>query len=139
MAELIEFANTHPLLAGGVVASLLAVLGYEIWLRSQGVTQISTAAAVHLINKGATVLDVRKAEQFTAGHIVNARNLELATLESDPESVKKAKTKVILTVCDNGMTSGRAANTLRKAGFESVFSLKGGIGAWRAENLPLVK
>jgi rhodanese-related sulfurtransferase len=45
----------------------------------------------------------------------------------------------VLTVCDNGTAASRAANALRKAGFESVFSLKGGLGAWRADNLPVVK
>ena len=28
---------------------------------------------------------------------------------------------------------------LRKAGYPTVFSLKGGLSGWRAENLPLVK
>ena len=35
--------------------------------------------------------------------------------------------------------AGRAAVALRKAGFDKVFSLKGGLNGWRAENLPLVK
>ncbi|MGH8161208.1 MAG: rhodanese-like domain-containing protein, partial [Gammaproteobacteria bacterium] len=29
------------------------------------------------------------------------------------------------------------ANVLRRAGFESVFVLKGGLATWRKENLPL--
>jgi rhodanese-related sulfurtransferase len=28
---------------------------------------------------------------------------------------------------------------LRKAGYENVFSLRGGLGTWRSDNLPLVK
>jgi rhodanese-related sulfurtransferase len=36
------------------------------------------------------------------------------------------------------MTSTRAADKLRKAGFESVYGLKGGITAWTQANLPLV-
>jgi rhodanese-related sulfurtransferase len=46
---------------------------------------------------------------------------------------------VLLTVCDSGQTSGKAAAVLRKAGYENSFSLRGGIQAWRAENLPLAK
>ena len=51
----------------------------------------------------------------------------------------KQKNKVFLTVCTNGATSGKAAALLRKAGYPTVFSLKGGLSGWRSENLPLVK
>ncbi|MDH4073129.1 MAG: rhodanese-like domain-containing protein [Gammaproteobacteria bacterium] len=44
----------------------------------------------------------------------------------------------MLTVCDAGLSSSRAASSLRKLGFESVYSLKGGITAWTQANLPLV-
>ncbi|MCZ0953756.1 MAG: rhodanese-like domain-containing protein, partial [Rhodospirillaceae bacterium] len=71
-------------------------------------------------------------------HIVNARNIALEALQSDRPPLKR-KSKVLLTVCENGINSGKAASSLRKAGFDSVFSLKGGLTQWRAENLPLVK
>ena len=139
MTELVEFANSHPLLALTVLASLFAVIAYELRLKSQGLTSVTTTTAVHLINKGATILDVRSPNEYSDGHIVNAKNIELGTLETDPSQLRKAKSKVVLTVCDNGSAAGKAANALRKAGFESVFSLKGGLGAWRADNLPIVK
>jgi rhodanese-related sulfurtransferase len=59
-------------------------------------------------------------------------------LDAESEKLKKLGSKPILTVCDAGMTSSRAANTLRKAGFESVYGLKGGLTAWTQANLPLV-
>jgi rhodanese-related sulfurtransferase len=139
MSELVEFANNHPLLAVAVLASLFAVIANELRLKSQGLTSVTAAMAVHLINKGATILDVRSADQYAGGHIVNSRHVELAAVEADPASLKKSKDKIVLTVCDNGTAASRAANALRKAGFESVFSLKGGLCAWRADNLPVVK
>jgi rhodanese-related sulfurtransferase len=105
----------------------------------QGLTHVSPGDAVRLINRSAHVIDVRPAEAFGDGHIANSRNIELASLEADPNSVKKKKDKVLLTVCDSGQTSGKAAAVLRKAGYENSFSLRGGIQAWRAENLPLAK
>jgi rhodanese-related sulfurtransferase len=50
----------------------------------------------------------------------------------------KFKTKPIVAVCDAGMTSGRAVTQLRKAGFEKVYGLRGGINAWQQSGLPLV-
>jgi rhodanese-related sulfurtransferase len=139
MGEIIAFANTHPLLAMLVVAFLVAALAYEVRLKGQGLAQVSTNVAVQLINKGATIIDVRPPAAYQGGHIVNAKNIPLEQIEREPESVKKPKNKMLLTVCDNGTVARRAANALRKAGFEAVYSLQGGLAAWRTDNLPLVK
>jgi rhodanese-related sulfurtransferase len=127
MAELIEFANLHPLLVGGLFASWIAVMVYEVRLRAGGVTHVTPADAVRLINKGALVIDV------------NARNVVLDRLKGEEDAIAKKKDKVLLAVCENGGLSGKAANLLRKAGYPNAFSLKGGILSWRADNLPLVK
>jgi rhodanese-related sulfurtransferase len=37
------------------------------------------------------------------------------------------------------MTSGSAVRTLRANGFTKVVNLRGGLGAWQQENLPLVR
>ncbi|HEX6997032.1 MAG TPA: rhodanese-like domain-containing protein [Gammaproteobacteria bacterium] len=123
----------------GLVGSWLAVMTYELRLKSQSLTHVSVNDAVRLINKGALVIDVRDPEAYATGHIVNSRNIPLQQITSGEDVVKKQKNKVLLTVCDRGTISGKAANALRKAGYQSVFSLKGGLAGWRAENLPLVK
>jgi len=138
MGQLAEFISNHPWLTLGLVASGIAVVVYEFWLRSRGTTEIGAADAVRLINKGAQVVDVRDAAAFAAGHIVNAKNVPLTEIESAAE-VGKKKNKVLITVCDRGLASGKAAKLLRAAGYESVFSLRGGLMAWRADNLPVVK
>ena len=138
MNELIAFTSKNPLIVGALIASGIAVLFYELRLRAGGVTHVSAADAVRLINKGALVIDVRKPAEFEAGHIVNARNVELDKIHQGEEIAKK-KDKILLAVCDNGGLSGKAASLLRKAGYPNAFSLRGGIGGWRADNLPLVK
>ena len=139
MDRLVDFATRHPWLVAGVIAAWAAVMFYELRLKTRSVLQVSTADAVRLINKGAIVIDVRKPEEFEAGHIVNARNVGLDKLEHGEDAINKQKNKVLLTVCANGAAAGRAAALLRKAGYEAVFSLKGGLQGWRSENLPLVK
>ena len=139
MGQLAEFASNHPYLAVAVLASLGAVLFYEIRLQSQAVGQLSVADAVRLINRGATIVDVRKPEEYGAGHIVNSRNVPLSDIAADAKAVNKPKDKVLVTVCDSGISSRKAAALLKTAGYENVFSLKGGIASWRADSLPLVK
>jgi rhodanese-related sulfurtransferase len=138
MAQLVEFAGNHVWLVTGLVVAWAAVMFYELKMRSHGATHVSAADAVRLINKGALVIDVRKPEEFQAGHIVNARNVPVNRVQQGDE-INKKKDKILLAVCADGSTSGKAANHLRKAGYENTFSLKGGLAGWRAENLPLVK
>ena len=59
-------------------------------------------------------------------------------LDANREKLQKLGAKPILTVCDAGVSSNRAVDILRKAGFESVYGLKGGITGWTQANLPLV-
>lgn len=139
MAQLAEFAGNHVWLMTGLLVAWSAVMFYEIRLRNQGTTHVSAADAVRLINKGALVIDVRKADEFQAGHIVNARNVPAERVQQGDDAIAKKKDKILLAVCADGVTSGRAAGHLRKAGYENAFSLKGGLAGWRADNLPLVK
>jgi rhodanese-related sulfurtransferase len=139
MGQLAEHIVNHPFLVAGLVALLVAVVVFELRGRTQGGYGVSAPDAVRLINKGAMVVDVRRAEDYCAGHIVNARNVELGRVTTDRSIVKKQKNKVLIMVCETGTNSNRAAALLRKAGFENAFSLKGGLNAWRAENLPVVK
>lgn len=123
----------------GLFAALAAVLAFEIRLRRHGTTHISAADAVRLINKGALVVDVRDAEAFNQGHIVNARNVALDKVAQGENAIGKQKNKVLITVCDDGVAAGKAAMLLRKTGYENTFSLKDGLRGWRADNLPVVK
>ncbi len=139
MNQLVEFTGHHPWIVAGVIGAILAVAFYELRLRATSALQVSAADAVRLINRGALVIDVRKPEEFAAGHIVNARNVTLDKLQQGDDAVKKQKDKILLTVCDSGTTAARAADLLRRAGYANVFNLRGGLSSWRSENLPLVK
>lgn len=139
MAQMAEFAGNNVLLVVGLFASWCLVMVYELRLKTQNMTNVGALDAVRLINKGAMIIDVRSPDAFEKGHIVNARHISLADVDSNKAIAKKQKNKTFLTVCDDGATSGKAANILRNAGFENSFSLKGGLRSWQAENLPLVK
>ena len=94
---------------------------------------------MRLINKGALVIDVRKPEEFETGtSSTHATCPSSACSRATTRSTSK-RDKILLAVCADGSTSGRAAGHLRKSGYENAFSLKGGLAGWRADNLPLVK
>ena len=137
MQEFVEFTSANPWLISGLVASGLAVLFNELRLKARNIGSIGIPMAVQLINKGCSVVDVREAKQFAAGHIVDARNLPETELSADSVNLKKSK-KPSLLVCENGARSGEMAGRLRKDGVENVYSITGGLEAWRRENMPIV-
>ena len=109
-------------------------------IRSAAGAAVSTLQATLLINqRNALVLDVREAAEYEKGHMLNARNIALGELEARAAEIEKHKGKPVIVVCDNDNRSGKAATALRKQGFEQVFTLGGGIGAWRQAGLPLEK
>jgi rhodanese-related sulfurtransferase len=139
MQQFLEYVVNHPVLVGATVLLALAALAYE-WSRGRaGGQTVGPIDAVRLMNQGALVLDVRSRDQYDAGHVIDARNVPSAELVKSVETLKKYRDKPVLTCCDTGMTASAAARTLREQGFSKVASLRGGLQAWRAENLPLVR
>lgn len=139
MDRLIEYITRHPLLAGGTAALVLAVLAYEASRLRSGGQSVGPTDAVRLLNQGALLLDLRTQAEFDSGHIIDARHVPQDQLASSTEALKKYKDKVVIACCESGMRSGAGARVLQAQGFTKVVNLKGGLQAWRAENLPLVK
>ena len=55
------------------------------------------------------------------------------------ELLKKHKAKTLIVCCDSGSLATSAVRQLKAQGFTQAFNLRGGITAWRSENLPLTK
>ena len=87
---------------------------------------------------GAVIIDLRSAEAYGRGHIVHARNIPSDEVEAKAATLEKYKSTPIVAVCDSGVSSTRAVNSLRKKGFESVYGLKGGMTGWSQAGLPVV-
>lgn len=139
MQRLIEFAGNHPYLVGATVLLLVAVIVTEMRARIQEFAALNPVDAIRLMNQGAAVIDVRDRAAFDTGHIAEARNIPVQELAANADSLKKYREKPLITCCDTGMSGGNAARELNKLGFAKVFNLRGGLGAWRKDNLPLVR
>jgi len=117
-----------------------AMLVWPAVRRGAAGSSVSTLQATLMINQqNAIVLDVREAADYEKGRMLNARNIAFGELETRAAEIEKHKAKPVIVVSDNDNRSGRAAAALRKQGFEQVFTLSGGIGAWRQAGLPLEK
>lgn len=138
MDQIFEFAGNHALLSTMLMFSLFLLVFTELRRKAAGVTNIEPQAAVQLMNADAVVLDLRNADAYARGHIVNSRNIPFDELSANKEKLEKMKAKSIVAVCDAGVTSAKVVESLRKGGVDNVYGLKGGIAAWTQANLPLV-
>lgn len=131
-------AHNWPLVTALAIVGVLIVVD-ELRRRVRGASELDPPMAVSLINRGALVIDCRRSEDHAKGHITGSRHIPLDELAQRTPELKRKKNKPILAVTGNPRESTQAVNTLRKAGFESVFVIKGGIAAWIKQHLPLEK
>lgn len=135
-----EFLKNNVLLIGLALGSGVMLLLPLLKKGAGGVPNLAVDEAVTLINRSnALVLDVRDAAEFSSGHITDAMHIPLADLAERLPELKKYKDKTLLVNCQRGMRSAKACNILRKAEFTQVNNLQGGIDAWLAAKLPVVK
>lgn len=137
MQSIIEYGVNHPLLFGGLLLMFAVVFAYEMRLARRKGVDITPAEAVALINAGAQPVDIRASAQFEKGHLLDARNVPLGQIDQYLPTLEKLKERGILVYCENGSTSIKAVEKLKENGITTVKSLRGGLLAWRAENLPV--
>ena len=93
-----------------------------------------------LINRGkATILDVRDAKDYAAGHLADAKHIPLADLDQRLSELDKFKNRSVIVVGKTDARGSAAAAKRGKAGFAAVVNLEGGIAAWQKAGLPLAK
>jgi rhodanese-related sulfurtransferase len=137
MQRLLEFTQHHPFLFGLLAAIVVGIAVDEALRRARKFREVSPAQGVLLLNKGAAALDLRSSAEFSAGHIINARNLPLPELDARIGELDKLKEQPLLLYCKSGDGSQTAATRLGKLGFQQLHVLKGGLGAWQQEQFPL--
>ncbi len=123
-----------------VAVSVLLMLIYLFAFTEQKKAgkQISVHDVTSLINNDQGVLvDVRSSKEYQSGHIANAINIPLATLDARIVELEKYSDKTLVLVDKLGQHSASAGRKLKAAGFE-VRRLQGGMGEWRSQSLPVV-
>ncbi|HHA2590004.1 TPA: rhodanese-like domain-containing protein [Stenotrophomonas maltophilia] len=138
--ELLAFAGRNPMLSAALVGLTVAIIVTEIRRLFRGFKGIKPAELTQLMNAGGTVVvDLSASGDFEKGHIAGSRNAQASAFGPDHKLVASAKQSPVVLVCRSGNASETAAKALKKAGFEKVYVLDGGIPAWQQAELPLVK
>ena len=136
--QLIEFATRHWDLFLALIIILAFLVNNMFGARLRGYGELIPVEAVQKINhENALVLDVREANEIAQGHILDAIHIPVGSFAGRIGEIDEHKDRAVIVSCRSGHRSARACVMLRKAGFEKVFNLKGGVLSWQNSNLPL--
>jgi glyoxylase-like metal-dependent hydrolase (beta-lactamase superfamily II)/rhodanese-related sulfurtransferase len=85
---------------------------------------------------GVQIVDVREAHEFDGplGRVPGSVPIPLGALGARANEL--SKDRPVVTVCRAGARSAQATVILKKAGFENVANMAGGMLRWRAQQLP---
>lgn len=90
-----------------------------------------------ITTENSVVLDVRTPDEFNAGHLNNAININFESADFDQQIAQLDKSKTYAVYCLKGVRSGKAMDKMQSLGFKNIYGLDGGIEAWQSANLPL--
>jgi rhodanese-related sulfurtransferase len=139
-SDLLTFASAHPYLLLALAAITLALLYNEATTLFRGFKGIGPAQLTALANRdNALVVDLRPMADFEGGHIPGAKNVQMSQFDPENKQLAAARALPVVLVCKTGQSAAGAASRLHKAGFEHVYVLDGGIGAWQQADLPLAR
>jgi hydroxyacylglutathione hydrolase len=100
---------------------------------------VSPERAAELLDANATLklIDVRAPGERTAKSIERSVHIPLQRLVEDTRYLPKDTS--LLVHCAGGYRSSSAASLLQREGFTNVSELAGGLAAWEASGLPVVR
>ena len=103
----------------------------------RAITEISPTDAIEIVKDDGKVvlIDVREKEEWDEEHIPGAIHLSRGTVESQIEGKVPDSTTMIICHCGGGGRSALVAESLQRMGYENVWSLAGGLKAWKTLGL----
>lgn len=86
--------------------------------------------AAKLKERKGVLIDVRSPQEFKAGHIKKAINIDFRSPSFTSGFTKYKKDQPIFLYCRSGMRSMLGARKLSQMGFTEIYDLKGGYLKW---------
>lgn len=86
---------------------------------------------------GTVVLDVRTPAEFAAGHLPEAKNIDIEGSDFATRIAALDKAATYAVYCHSGNRSATAMERMTAASFTHVYDLAGGIGAWQSMGGPM--
>ncbi|MEO8108348.1 MAG: rhodanese-like domain-containing protein [Actinomycetes bacterium] len=107
---------------------------------SDAIADVDVAQAQRIVDDGnAVILDVRTPDEFAAGHLQGAININVESSDFDAKVAGLDESAETLVYCQTGNRSGVATDQMAELGFTDMSDLQGGIEAWAAAGESVVQ
>ena len=107
---------------------------------SETITDVDVAEAAQIVDDGdAVILDVRSPQEFAAGHLPDAINIDVESADFADRVAGLDESTETLVYCQTGNRSGVATDEMAELGFTDMSDLQGGIEAWAAAGEEVVQ
>jgi len=138
--KLPTFVGNHLALSALFVILLVAVIVTQLMTLLRKYKELTPAGLTLLMNRENPLLvDISPRDSYEKGHIPGARHVLMSQFDPESKDLAKAKDLPVVVICRAGQTAQGAAQRLVKAGFQKVYFLGGGMGAWTQAQLPVAK
>ena len=101
------------------------------------VREVTVAATLERIEKGAILIAVREDNEYEAGHAAGAEHMGRGIIERDIVQTIPDKGAELILYCGGGYRSALATDNLQKMGYTNVWSMAGGWKAWQESGAPV--
>jgi rhodanese-related sulfurtransferase len=85
------------------------------------------------------ILDVRTPEEYEAGHLENAINIDFYSDDFEKELDALDRNKIYLEYCRSGGRSRSTLEKMKRLNFRGVYNMDGGFMTWRKKGYPFVR
>ena len=138
MQQFITFFIGHWFLCTLFVGLAIALVWIETQGKVSGMQRVNPTVTVNLINRdNAVVIDIRDRDLYNKGHIAGA--IHMTHEEVDFKDMNHYREKPLIIVCTAGVNAPKLAKQLKFKGLTKLYFLQGGMNAWTAASLPVVK
>jgi rhodanese-related sulfurtransferase len=93
----------------------------------------------NLDNPDFMIIDVRTPDEYASGHIENSVLINISGDDFEAKIGELDREGRYLVYCKSGGRSRSAAGYMQEQGFQEVYNMLGGIGAWISAGFPTVK
>ncbi|MDX2367415.1 MAG: rhodanese-like domain-containing protein [Colwellia sp.] len=101
------------------------------------ISQHELLTALKAPNHNIVVLDVRSAEEYNNGHLIDAVNVSHNTVAEKLNQLAQYKNSTVVVYCRSGRRAEFAENILTKNGFKDLRHLTGDMNGWLEAKLPI--
>ncbi len=88
------------------------------WIRKLFGLKSREEILIEIVHRGPYIIDVRTPAEYKMGHVQQAVNISLDQIKKNAEKIRKIE-KPVITCCQTGSRSGRAARILKRRGIET--------------------